>query len=401
MTTTFQLYPITEITVNREERHRTVVDDLEGLKQSIATVGLLNPIIIDRDGTLIAGERRYNACLQLGLTSIPVQFRDDLPRLAREQIELDENIKRKQLSWEDEARAVLRFYEIGRELNPEWSFDKTANELGMSQTQVIRQVHVGQALIEGDPQVCGADRFSVAYGILERRSARASDAEENALNELLERPAPEVAGELANEVEDEPQAVATRTPVKCTDFTEWVMGYRGAKFNFIHCDFPYGIDADKHDQGAAQAMGGYEDTLDYYRQLVTTFLSRQDAFIAPSAHCMFWFSMRHYQWTKEAFEEAGWSVNYMPLLWVKSNNAGTLPDPKRGPRQIYETALLCSRGDRFIVRAKSNAFAAPTTKQFHMSEKNVDMLAKCPSLIHYVILDAIIFLINLITLLNI
>ena len=31
-------------------------------------------------------------------------------------------------------------------------------------------------------------------------------------------------------------------------------------FNFIHCDFPYGINADGFDQGSAAEMGGYEDS---------------------------------------------------------------------------------------------------------------------------------------------
>jgi DNA modification methylase len=58
-----------------------------------------------------------------------------------------------------------------------------------------------------------------------------------------------------------------------------------------------------------------------------------------------------------------------PLVWLKSDNVGILPDPQRGPRRIYETAFFGSRGDRKIVNSISNAYAAPTDRGFHMSVK--------------------------------
>ena len=59
---------------------------------------------------------------------------------------------------------------------------------------------------------------------------------------------------------------------------------------------------------------------------------------------------------------------------MKSDGAGILPDPERGPRQIYETCLLGSKGDRKIVRAVANAYHAPTVRDRHMSEKPEPML---------------------------
>jgi DNA modification methylase len=97
--------------------------------------------------------------------------------------------------------------------------------------------------------------------------------------------------------------------------------------------------------------------------------------VAESAHLMFWFSMDYYHETKVRLESMGWVVNPFPLIWHKSDNSGILPDPKRGPRRIYETAFLCSRGDRFIIQAVANTFSAPNLKSIHMSEKNRDMLA--------------------------
>jgi DNA modification methylase len=89
---------------------------------------------------------------------------------------------------------------------------------------------------------------------------------------------------------------------------------------------------------------------------------------------MFWFSMKRYQWTFD-FLSTIFTVNPYPLIWVKSDNSGILPDFERGPRQIYETAFFGARGDRKIVRAKANAVFLPSEKDIHMSIKPRDMLS--------------------------
>lgn len=97
--------------------------------------------------------------------------------------------------------------------------------------------------------------------------------------------------------------------------------------------------------------------------------------VAPKAHLMFWFSMKYYTETKARLEAMGWKVNPHPLVWVKSDNLGVIPDANRGPRQIYETCLFASRGDLFINAPVSNAFSHPGKgKSIHMNEKPVPML---------------------------
>lgn len=59
---------------------------------------------------------------------------------------------------------------------------------------------------------------------------------------------------------------------------------------------------------------------------------------------------------------------------MKSDGVGIIPDPERGPRQIYETCLFGSRGDRKIVSSVANAYAAPSVRDKHMSEKAEPML---------------------------
>lgn len=80
-------------------RHRRDLGDIDALARSIADLGLLQPITITPDGTLVCGARRLEAVKRLGLRTIGVWVRPgistDLQRMLAEQ---HENTERKPLS---------------------------------------------------------------------------------------------------------------------------------------------------------------------------------------------------------------------------------------------------------------------------------------------------------------
>jgi hypothetical protein len=158
------------------------------------------------------------------------------------------------------------------------------------------------------------------------------------------------------------------------DFCEWVKTYDGAPFNFLHCDFPYGINTDKRNQGnAIPALGGYDDSRETNLTLLKALCDNLDRICADSAHIMFWFSMHHYADTVDCLSKH-FKIDPLPLIWVKSPPMGLVPDPMRRPRQIYETCLFGSRGDRKILTPVANAYAGPTDGSGHPSAKPKDML---------------------------
>ena len=48
----------------------------EDLEASIQENGLLDPIIISKDNTIISGHRRWNACKNIGLENVDVRVED-------------------------------------------------------------------------------------------------------------------------------------------------------------------------------------------------------------------------------------------------------------------------------------------------------------------------------------
>jgi len=373
----FHTISIDSINVNREGRQRRELTGLEELAASINTVGLINPLVVDNELNLIAGERRFTACRDiLGWTSITVQYAQECAPAELHLIELEENVKRVDLPWQDQCRAVAQYHAIRKNLEEGWTASATAGAIGMKATEVHNRILVSEALDEGDPLVLKADNYSVARGIIQRKQQRKVSSETDAISSMVGSPLTPLSGpnaHLATPVPELPIAAAPH-PFLLADFTQWARTYTERKFNFLHCDFPYGINANKHDMGAATSFGGYADSEDIYWSLISALADAMDTLVASSAHMMFWFSLDYYTETKSRLEAMGWTVNPFPLIWHKSDNSGILPDPKRGPRRIYETAFLCSRGDRHIVQAVANLYSAPNTKIIHMSEKNFDML---------------------------
>jgi len=167
-----------------------------------------------------------------------------------------------------------------------------------------------------------------------------------------------------------------RPTIIAEDFLHWAESYDGPRFNLIHVDFPYGVNVGSGGQVSPNNVELdavlYDDDESIYWELLAGFIQHRERFIASSAHILFWFSMKHYSRTIHEFRKCpDLAVNPIPLVWHKSDNAGILPDASRGPRQIYETALLISRGDRKIVKAKSNCFSFPRGEPFHISEKPI------------------------------
>jgi N6-adenosine-specific RNA methylase IME4 len=89
------------------DRFRHDLGDIAALAASMADLGLLHPIVIRLDGTLIAGERRLLAAKQLGWTKIPVTV-VDLDAVVRG--EFAENSVRKDFTL-SEAVAIKRALE--------------------------------------------------------------------------------------------------------------------------------------------------------------------------------------------------------------------------------------------------------------------------------------------------
>lgn len=383
-----------QINIIRDERQRRELTNIDELAASIAARGQLQPIVIQR-GTLnlIAGERRLTAIRKLNSANpndtirVRVVYSDEVDPGELQALEWEENVKRVDLPWKDNCSAIASYhrYRLGKE--PKWSQADTAKALGISASEVSERLAVADALAKGDKLVTEAPKLSTAKGIVKRQTERREAAETSQLVQMVSKPVAAAVHGTPDSPAPEPAPEDNSTGfILNADFLEWAPNYTGQKFNFIHCDFPYGVGMHKSDQGSGDAYGTYEDTPEIYFKLLNGFMDHLDRFCEESAHLVFWFSMDYYDLTWRTLqsrinpsgEDRGfevWKVNKFPLIWHKSDGSGIIPDSNRGPRRTYETAFLASRGDRKIVKPVSNSVGAPIQRGRHMSEKPQAVLA--------------------------
>jgi ParB family transcriptional regulator, chromosome partitioning protein len=378
---TSTIVPLSSIKIP-EQRQRETIDDLDGLKDSLGRLGLLHPLIVDADLNLIAGERRLTAARELGWVEIEVKRKENLTELETRSIELEENIRRQNLSWQEECQAVADL----RQLRSDLTSQELAEMIGFSPTHISRRCSVAAALQKGDEQLNAASGLRGALAILERRRDRAKNNLLEAIQDLdLADPKTEpndVSAELepgqSPAVANEPEPVQAKpAPPAATihnvSFLDWTPPER---YNFLHCDLPYGLNHESSPQGKTSNFGAYADTEETYQQLCEHLVAVADRLLMQSAHAIFWTATREPNYTiaRNTLEAMGFRLWSSDLIWHKTDNRGIVSDTQRGPRHVYETALFGIRGDRKIVRVVSDVYGCPMSKSIHASEKPIPML---------------------------
>jgi ParB family transcriptional regulator, chromosome partitioning protein len=131
-----RLIPIDRIDPNPNQP-RQVMGDLSELIASIGEKGIIEPLIVRQRGErfqIIAGERRYQASVQVGLRELPVVVReaDDTEVL---ELALIENLQRKDLTPFEESEALHGLAE-----RCGYTHEDLARRLGKSRTSVTESL---------------------------------------------------------------------------------------------------------------------------------------------------------------------------------------------------------------------------------------------------------------------
>lgn len=150
---------VIEVDVNsiiaNPQQPRNLFDDekLENLAQSIKMHGIIQPLIVTRNGNqyeLIAGERRFQASKRVGLKKVPVIIRE-ASELQKLELAIIENVQRHDLNAIEEARA---YQKLGDEF--QMNQEEIAVKMGKSRSFVANKmrllalpIEVQKGLIEG------------------------------------------------------------------------------------------------------------------------------------------------------------------------------------------------------------------------------------------------------------
>ena len=150
--------------------------DVESLKKSLQSVGLIHPVTINGDNELLAGARRFQAATELEWEEIPVQI-IDRDRLVQELISIDENLVRTPLNSLQLEKCLNRGREIYEELNPE------LNKVDLSPVELKGEEKQAQKAREEEDEdsfaAVTAEKTGLSKSVIKgaiKRDALASDA---------------------------------------------------------------------------------------------------------------------------------------------------------------------------------------------------------------------------------
>lgn len=431
----------TAILIDRENRQRTnlTFDSVLPLAVSICQSQWISPILVDADTNyIIAGERRLTAVKALraavngdysgfsnpqsareelahictckvdswkNWTKIPVQFGSKLTPLDLMLFEFIENNQRKDISWQDKARAIYNIYCQALVDNKKWTAVDTANLIGASRSHVTENLRVWRVYADSETTtdlrniIDNSDTIKSAAQNIERYTSRrevghglslttnkAFSTKEPAEKSIYVKPGPETHDTSPIKIENDldissekPNSTFADQVLINADFNKWAANYTGQPFNFIHCDFPYGINFNTGQYTSRisnTAVCNYDDSEDVYWQLLHSLCDNMDKLIAPQSHIMFWFSQNLRRETEDFFTAMGGYVNPFLMVWQCGDNDGIVPDAQRYGRRNYETAMLVTFGDRKIVAPRSLCInsSRETSSRIHRSQKPAKVL---------------------------
>jgi len=353
------LVPLEKISIGENRQRREFKpDSLHELGDSISRVGLMHAPVVRPDAaggwTLVAGERRLRAIkdmAELGVMfkfngvpipvgQVPVVSLGELSHSEAWEAELEENIRRTDLTWQERAKATAALIELrslqARERDePIPSVSTVAREihdipadeqLGDRGTSVRNEAIVAKFL--HDPDVAGASSAKEAFKILKKKEERKKNEH---LAQTIGRTFNSNAHTLLN-----------------VDCLQWMREAPPSQFDLIVTDPPYGMNADKfNDSGVGVSAAGhfYDDSPEEWDRLITEFAVESFRLTKPDAHLYAFCDIDRFVAFRNLLGDAGWRVHRTPLIWHNPDGFRA-PWPDQGPQRKYELILYAIKGGK-------------------------------------------------------
>lgn len=365
---------ISDITIAPDRQRRVFnPDSLGKLSESISTKGLFHaPILRSESNTLIAGERRCKAIellytmgqtfsfdgIEVPINHIPVVRLSELSADDIYEAELEENIRRDNLTPQEEMQAVAKLHAFRLKQDPKHSLKDTAQE-----------VYADDKVSGGSRGESVRDALLVAEHMDDPAVAKAKSKPEaiKAVKKILQR---NHAKKLAEQFNLETSNKSPHIPVH-GDAYETLNAMPSGIVDVICSDPPYGIGADNFGT-MADNEHVYDDSYETWQNLMRSVATESYRICKKEAHLYFFCDWRRFTELSAFLEEKGFDVWPRPLIWSKGN--GMLSRPDFGPRYTYEVILFASKGNKKVLGVFPDVLQHKAVqKPKHAAEKPVEV----------------------------
>lgn len=360
-------------------RQRQIFDSekLTELQDSIHRNGLFHAVVVRNGNTLVAGERRTKAIEALHMLgmdftyegkpvpvdTIPVVDLGELSEFQAYEAELEENVVRQDLSWQERAEAIGKLHSLREALAQQTgkihTIADTAEEVtgqrkGDYHDKIRKAVIVSEHF--DNPQIAKAKSVDEAFKILKKEEAQKKAAA-----------VAEVMGTIASSEK------LFAYHANCLD---WMREYTGEKFDCICTDPPYGMGADDFGDAGARLTSSsheYDDSPEAFYALMQEFIPLAFEVTKPQAHIYHMCDIDKFQWLKEEYQKAGFYVFRTPIINYKTDG-NRVPLPDKGPRRQYEVILYAIKGGKLVTGIYSDVIPTKSDANTpHGAQKPVEI----------------------------
>ena len=370
-----EMIAVAEIKIS--DRARTEMGSVGELCTSIQKFGLLNPIIIDQYMNLHCGERRLRAFKELKLEFIPCRFIENLSEVEKLEVELDENIRRKELTWTEELFLKEKITRKWQELEPKTTLETIAGRLNMSDDVLKTDLFLAKNC-KDNPELQTEKEKTAAL-----RKAR--EIQNIAIRNLVVQASGAVKlvpTTLPNS--EQTNSELSQTSVYTNQYTKdnitiynddclnILKAIQTESIDCIISDPPYGIDFDGNSDFQNWLSTFRDDHEFVFTTLLPPILTELYRVLKPDGHFYFFYAMIHHQRFLELVKSVGFKPQYVPLIWWKGAQGGL----KERYRMDYEPVLFGGKdGGRRLTQPASTvqSYQNPTNK-LHPAEKPVSLL---------------------------
>ena len=321
------------------QRKRTDYGDLTPLAESIKKYGQLQPIVVRIINNerfkyeIVAGGRRYKAHLLAGLSEIDVITLENCSDLYLRELELEENIRRKQLTWAEECQMQLELddikrFQMSQSLPGEtktWDTVDTAIALDQSVGKTYQDIQLARAM-KADPKLA-IELIKYPKGVAFKKLKQIEDRKKH------ERMFAD--GELKMSAHIEHGS--------CVDL---INNLADNSVDLVITDPPFAVEEIDTAKDSYNDLSEKEDNSDAatMRTLYTSLFPKLFRVMNPGAHFYIFHAPEWYPFLVDNLNKCGFIVDPVPLIWNKLRT--TTPFRGYAYQQMYEPILFGQKPPR-------------------------------------------------------
>lgn len=372
------------------DRERKEYGDVDGLAKTITSEGLIAPLAVMRleekpdskiKYRLLAGGRRFFACIKAGQSPVPIRiYPPNLDPHQQKVIEHIENVYRKDFTVEEQLASAKAVHDAKVAVHgvkwektkdaPGWSQKMTADLLNLSEGRTSELLSMAAAA-EKHPEIGKAKSLNDAKKIHNQikksaeKTAKAAQLSENA---------------KTLDVKDEKLRLANSYHLG--DCVENMRSLPSESFDIAELDPPYAVNFTdvkaKSDTAGSTTLEYNEISESDYIPFMTSVLTETYRCLKKDSWLILWHAN---QWEQKLFDiciNLGFRGRMLPAIWSKDQTANLTMRPKEYLARSYEQFLYLSKGEPSIQKPGRNDIfsfkGVPSNNRSHPTERPIELI---------------------------